>query len=50
MTLAPERPDPAAADRAAEVAESLRKVVDDSRARRAAELRNNPQRFRLVKS
>lgn len=32
------------------VAESLRKVVDDSRARRAAELRNNPQRFRLVKS
>ncbi len=32
------------------IAESLRKVVDDSRARRAAELRNNPQRFRLVKS
>ncbi len=32
------------------VAESLRKVVDDNRARRAAELRNNPQRFRLVKS
>lgn len=32
------------------VAESLRNVVDDNRARRAAELRNNPQRFRLVKS
>lgn len=32
------------------VAESLRKVVDDSRARRAAELRANPQRFRLVKT
>lgn len=33
-----------------DIAESLRKVVDDSRARRASELRNNPQRFRLVKS
>lgn len=32
------------------VAESLRNVVDDNRSRRAAELRNNPQRFRLVKS
>ena len=32
------------------VAESLRSVVDENRARRAADLRNNPQRFRLVKS
>ena len=31
------------------IAQSLRKVVDDNRARHAAELRNNPQRFRLVK-
>lgn len=32
------------------VAESLRSVVDENRAQRAAELRKNPQRFRLVKS
>jgi len=32
------------------VAESLRSVVDENRAKRAADLRNNPQRFRLVKS
>ena len=30
------------------VAESLRKVVDEVRTKRASELRNNPQRFRLV--
>ncbi len=32
------------------IAESLRSVVDQNRATRAAELRRNPQRFRLVKS
>lgn len=32
------------------IAESLRKLVDDSRAKRAAELRKNPQRFRLISS
>ena len=32
------------------VAESLRSVVDENRAKKAADLRNNPQRFRLVKS
>ncbi|AUM11672.1 hypothetical protein [Ketobacter alkanivorans] len=32
------------------VAESLRSVVDENRARRASDLRKNPQRFRLVKS
>ncbi|MAR91077.1 MAG: hypothetical protein SV765_09865 [Pseudomonadota bacterium] len=32
------------------VAESLRSVVDENRAQRAADLRKNPQRFRLVKS
>jgi len=32
------------------VAESLRSVVDENRARRAADLRKNPQRFRLVKA
>jgi len=32
------------------VAESLRSVVDETRAQRAADLRKNPQRFRLVKS
>lgn len=30
------------------VAESLRKLVDDSRTKKAAELRKNPQRFRVV--
>ena len=32
------------------VAESLRSVVDENRAKKAADLRKNPQRFRLVKS
>lgn len=32
------------------IAESLRALVDDSRARKAAELRRNPQRFRVVAS
>ena len=31
------------------VAEMLSRMVDDKRAQRAAELRKNPQRFRLVK-
>lgn len=31
------------------VAESLRSVVDENRAQKAADLRKNPQRFRLVK-
>jgi hypothetical protein len=30
------------------IAGSLRKLVDDNRARKAAELRRNPQRFRVV--
>ena len=30
------------------VAESLRSLVDETRAKRAADLRQNPQRFRLV--
>ncbi len=30
------------------VADTLRKIVDESRAKKAAELRKNPQRFRLV--
>ena len=30
------------------IAEALRSVVDENRARRAADLRKNPQRFRLV--
>ena len=32
------------------VAEMLSRMVDDKRAQRAAELRKNPQRFRLVKA
>ena len=32
------------------VAESLRSVVDENRAKKAADLRKNPQRFRLVKT